>query len=97
MRDAPPNASIARDLVEHFENRLAAMDGEAMVVVMSRRIAVELHGELGVSRMIGYTIYARYRIMGRKVSQIDRGDCVGSNPVTDVPGIKRYGCLRNRP
>jgi type I restriction enzyme, R subunit len=33
---------IARDLVEHFENRVATMDGKAMVVVMSRRIAVEL-------------------------------------------------------
>src|SRR6202162_4403495 len=28
---------IARDLVEHFENRLATMDGKAMVVCMSRR------------------------------------------------------------
>ncbi len=37
---------IARDLVEHFENRLAAMDGKAMVVAMSRRIAVELHREI---------------------------------------------------
>jgi type I restriction enzyme R subunit len=37
---------IARDLVEHFENRLAAMDGKAMVVVMSRRIAVELYREI---------------------------------------------------
>ena len=37
---------IARDLVEHFENRLAAMDGKAMVVAMSRRIAVELYRAL---------------------------------------------------
>jgi type I restriction enzyme, R subunit len=37
---------ISRDLVEHFENRLATMDGKAMVVVMSRRIAVELYREL---------------------------------------------------
>jgi type I restriction enzyme R subunit len=37
---------IARDLVEHFENRLATMDGKAMVVVMSRRIAVELYRAL---------------------------------------------------
>jgi type I restriction enzyme R subunit len=41
---------IARDLVEHFENRLAAMDGKAMVVVMSRRIAVELYREIVVLR-----------------------------------------------
>jgi len=37
---------IARDLVEHFESRLATMDGKAMVVAMSRRIAVELYREL---------------------------------------------------
>ena len=37
---------IARDLVEHFENRLVAMDGKAMVVVMSRHIAVDLYREL---------------------------------------------------
>jgi type I restriction enzyme R subunit len=37
---------VARDLVEHFEYRLDAMDGKAMVVVMSRRIAVELYREL---------------------------------------------------
>jgi len=36
-------ALIAADLVDHFENRLAAMDGKAMVVCMSRRIAVELY------------------------------------------------------
>ena len=37
---------IARDLVEHFENRLAAMDGKAMIVCMSRRICVDLYREL---------------------------------------------------
>ena len=39
-------ALIARDLVDHFENRLAAMDGKAMVVCMSRRIAVELYRQI---------------------------------------------------
>ena len=33
---------IAEDLVKHFERRLEAMDGKAMVVCMSRRICVEL-------------------------------------------------------
>jgi type I restriction enzyme R subunit len=37
---------IARDLVTHFEERLAAMDGRAMVVCMSRRICVDLYREL---------------------------------------------------
>ena len=34
---------VAKDLVEHFENRLEAMDGKAMVVCMSRRICVDLY------------------------------------------------------
>jgi type I restriction enzyme R subunit len=34
---------IAADIVEHFERRLEAMDGKAMVVCMSRRICVELY------------------------------------------------------
>src|SRR5207245_1724348 len=37
---------IARDLVEHFENRLAAMEGKGMIVGMSRRICVELYREI---------------------------------------------------
>jgi len=37
---------IARDLVEHFEDRLASMDGKGMVVCMSRRICVELYREI---------------------------------------------------
>src|SRR3989338_9307496 len=34
---------IAHDIVDHFEKRLMAMEGKAMIVCMSRRIAVELH------------------------------------------------------
>lgn len=37
---------VARDLVEHFEERLGVIDGKAMVVCMSRRIAVALYDEL---------------------------------------------------
>ena len=37
---------IARDLVAHFEERLTAMNGKAMIVCMSRRICVDLHREL---------------------------------------------------
>jgi len=37
---------VAQDIVEHFESRLEAMDGKAMVVCMSRRICVELYREL---------------------------------------------------
>ena len=34
---------VAADLVAHFERRLEAMEGKAMVVCMSRRICVELY------------------------------------------------------
>jgi type I restriction enzyme R subunit len=37
---------IAKDLVEHFEKRLTAMDGKAMVVCMSRRVCVQLYREI---------------------------------------------------
>ena len=39
-------ALIAADLVAHFEKRVEAMDGKAMVVCMSRRICVDLHNAL---------------------------------------------------
>ena len=39
-------ALVARDIVEHFGNRLEAMDGKAMVVCMSRRICIDLYREL---------------------------------------------------
>ena len=39
-------ALIAEDIVSHYENRLEAMDGKAMVVCMSRRICVDLYQEL---------------------------------------------------
>lgn len=39
-------ALVAQDIVTHFENRLAALDGKAMVVCMSRRIAVALYDEI---------------------------------------------------
>ena len=41
---------IARDLVDHYEKRVQAMDGKAMIVVMSRRIAVELYREIALLR-----------------------------------------------
>ncbi len=41
---APPRIDkVAADLVEHFENRLASLDGKAMVVAMSREICVHLY------------------------------------------------------
>ncbi|WP_405225998.1 type I restriction endonuclease subunit R [Lentisalinibacter sediminis] len=41
---------VARDIVEHFEKRLEAMDSKAMVVCMSRRICVELYHEIAALR-----------------------------------------------
>ncbi len=39
-------ALIAADLVNHFEKRVEALDGKAMMVCMSRRICVDLHEAL---------------------------------------------------
>ncbi len=41
---------IAKDIVEHFEKRLEALDGKAMIVCMSRRICVDLYGEIAKLR-----------------------------------------------
>ena len=37
---------IAYDLVNHFEERIDAMDGKGMIVCMSRRICIELYKEI---------------------------------------------------
>jgi type I restriction enzyme, R subunit len=37
---------IAKDIVDHFEKRLEAMDGKAMIVCMSRRICVDLYNAI---------------------------------------------------
>ena len=37
---------IAEDIVAHFEQRLEALEGKAMVVCMSRRICIDLYREL---------------------------------------------------
>ena len=39
-------ALVAEDMVTHFEDRVAALDGKAMVVCMSRRICVKLYDEI---------------------------------------------------
>ena len=44
---APPRIQkVAEDLVFHFENRIAAMDGKAMVVGMSREVCVHLYNAI---------------------------------------------------
>ncbi len=37
---------VAKDIVDHFEQRLEAMDGKAMIVCMSRRICVDLYNAI---------------------------------------------------
>jgi type I restriction enzyme R subunit len=37
---------VAKDLVEHFSERLEAMEGKAMIVCMSRRVCVQLYDEI---------------------------------------------------
>ena len=37
---------VARDIVNHYEQRMEALEGKAMVVCMSRRICIDLYREL---------------------------------------------------
>ena len=37
---------IAKDIVNHFEERLTTLEGKGMIVCMSRRIAIDLHKEI---------------------------------------------------
>ncbi len=39
-------AQVAEDIVQHFEQRLEVLDGKAMIVCMSRRIAVDLYDQI---------------------------------------------------
>lgn len=39
-------AQLAKDIINHFEQRLSASDGKAMIVCMSRRICIALHNEI---------------------------------------------------
>ena len=44
---APKRISlIARDILDHFDQRLGVLDGKAMIVCMSRRVCVDLYQEL---------------------------------------------------
>jgi len=43
---APRIQKVAEDIVSHFESRLAALDGKAMVVAMSREICVHLYNAI---------------------------------------------------
>ena len=46
----PRLKQVAADLVAHFENRTAAMDGKAMVVAMSREVCVHLYSAITALR-----------------------------------------------
>lgn len=37
---------VAKDIVQHFENRLEILDGKGMIVCISRRICVDLYNEI---------------------------------------------------
>jgi type I restriction enzyme R subunit len=39
-------ALVAQDILNHFDNRLAAMEGKGMIVCMSRRICAELYKQI---------------------------------------------------
>jgi len=46
---------IARDLVDHYEKRVLALEGKAMIVCMSRRICVQIYNELVALRPVWHS------------------------------------------
>ena len=44
--DTAIHSYLAKDIVDHFEKRQTALDGKAMIISMSRRIAVNLFKEI---------------------------------------------------
>ena len=38
--------AVAKDIVQHFENRLKVLDGKGMIVAISREVAVDLYDEI---------------------------------------------------
>jgi type I restriction enzyme R subunit len=76
---------VAQDIVEHFEKRLDAMDGKALIVCMSRRICVELYREI---------VKLRPRWEG---AEDDRGaiKVVMTGSASDPPDWQQH--IRNKP
>jgi len=82
---------IAKDVVEHFENRIGAIEGKGMFVAMSRRIAVELYDEI-----------VRLRPQWHS-DDVDKGFADDDHPwrrhagISPEPrGIRRVGTMRGR-
>ena len=46
----PRMAQVGKDLVSHFENRIATMPGKGMIVCMSRRICAEVYDRIVATR-----------------------------------------------
>ena len=95
---------IARDLVRHFEARLDAMDGKAMIVTMSRVIAADLYEKL-IELRPGLAQRRRRpgRTQGYRYGQrVRRGEASATYPQQGAPRKARHavqgrqGRLQNR-
>jgi type I restriction enzyme R subunit len=76
----PRIASVAADLVAHFEERNQAQTGKAMVVAMSRDICVHLYDEIVRCAPTGTT-------PTRKGRHQDRDDRLGQRQGAAAPHI----------
>ena len=81
---------IAEDLVKHFDHRLEAMDGKAMIVCMSRRICVELTRPSWRSGPTGIAMRTGRSAAGARNFQ-DRDDGSAADPAD------WQGHIRNKP
>ena len=88
---------VAEDIVDHFEQRLEALEGKAMVVCMSRRICIALHRELvrlrpawhdeedGNGRHQGRDDRRRLRPPGLAAAHPQQGPARGARPALPRP------------
>jgi type I restriction enzyme R subunit len=80
---------IAADILQHFDARLGAMRGKAMIVCMSRRICVDLYNALVSLRP------ALHDAAGPESHPLDRGEIAGTGLRNSVgrpaAGVQRSG------
>ena len=76
---------VARDIVDHFDRRTEILDGKAMIVTMSRRIAVDLYDQM-------------IKLKPEWESEDDEGGgikVVMTGAASDPPAFQRH--VRNKP
>ena len=91
----PRLALVAQDIVAHFEQRVEAMNGKAMVVCMSRRICIDLYRELvGLRPDWHHEDDCCRRFKSSRAVSSTRWSRKVESSSSDSPGCEPCGCSR---